>query len=143
MLSKLTIFITICICCFFLLSAQVQEKSQTEKWQSLVQSVQDVLAGKSIGSKNIIISPSAYLAFGKTYENLRSVVTGDSKTCSLKEDSTRGGVRVVVKVNDSENAAFVTLKTQTGKKSNERIHTVVFMKDSTGIWNIEAWCVSN
>jgi len=143
MLSKFRIVAITSICCVTLLTAQNQPKDQSEKWEPLVQAIQDILAGKSIHNTNIIISPSAYLAFGNRYENLKSVVTGESKTCSLKEDSTRATSNLVLKINDSENAAFVMLKTQTNKKNDERYHTVVFMKDSKDIWAIQAWHASN
>jgi hypothetical protein len=143
MLSKIKYYTFVHIVSFLLLVAQDREDGQSNKWMTLVQSVQDVLAGKPIRHMNITISPGAYVAFGNKYENMESIITGKSKTCSLKEDSTQSAVRVVVKVNDSENAAFVTLKTQTNQKTNERYHTVVFMKDSTGVWSIETWSVSN
>lgn len=143
MLTKFKTLILINICCSFLFAAQAQEKDQSSQWKPLIKAIQDVLAGHPIESRNIIIAPGAYLAFGDKYENLKSVTSGESKTCSLKEDSTRGAVQVVLKINDSEDAGFITLKTQTDKETNVRYHTVVFMKDSSGDWIIEAWHTSS
>ncbi len=136
-----TVFLLI-VCLSLLSAAYAQETDQSAKWKPLVNAMQNILTGNSIESGNISIAPGAHLAFEDKYENLLTVTSGESKNCSLKEDSTRGVVQVVLKINDPENAAFVTLKTQTDRKTDVRYHTAVFMKDSVGNWIIEAWHTS-
>jgi hypothetical protein len=140
---NIKIFLVFIICCFTVFAVENPPRDQLGTWEPLVQSIQSVLARKPISSKNISISPNAYVAVGKKFENLRSVVNSESKTSSLKEDSTRCRFQIIVKVNDPGNAEFVTIKTKTKSKTDQRFHSVFFMKDSTAMWNIEVWSVSN
>jgi hypothetical protein len=117
-------------------------QDNSAKWKPLVQAVEDVLAGKPISDTLITISPGAYLATGNQWEALLAVARGESKTCSLKEAPTRASVAIRLKINDSEDAAFLTLKTQTANETEPRYHTVMFMKDSSNVWVIEAWHAS-
>lgn len=129
-------------CLLLTIPTLVCAQDQSAKWEPLVQAMKDVLAGKPIVAKNIIISSGAYAIVGKQFEHLTSVASGDSKSCSLKEDSTRNAVSVNVRMNDSENAAFVTLKTVSNKTTAARYHTAIFMKDTQGKWLIEMWQMS-
>jgi hypothetical protein len=137
-----TLFLAI-LCLLFGLTTVSQAQDQSAKWEPFVKAVQDVLAGRPIDNKNITISPEAYLVFGSQYQLLRAVVAGEFKTCSLKEEPTRVVVFINMKISDSENVAFMTLKTQTDKKTDDRFHTVIFMKDSVANWNIQTWHTSN
>lgn len=132
-------FTTGCLVSF----AQMSMKAdQYGKWGSIVQSAQDILAGKTLDKGAATISPEAYLVIGKRYENLHSVINGEIKGCSLHEGASRQEAWLHLKVNDQENAAVLVLKTQTDKKTDDRFHTVVFMKDSAGHWSIQAWHAS-
>ena len=107
------------------------------KWQILVQSVQDILTGTNSGQTAVSIAPGAQLAIGDTPVSLFDVVGGTSKTHSLLEESGRTPVTLHLKMNDEENAAFLLIGTQPEPKRVPRYHTVVFMKDSTGMWLIQ------
>jgi hypothetical protein len=131
--------------CSFLcaLGALSQTQDQSDKWKPLVESVQDVLAGKPIAEKGISISPGAYVVWGATADHLRRVAAGDSAAFSLTEDTSRFSASLTLKINDPEDAAYLLLKTQKHDNTEPRYHTVVFMKDSTARWVIQAWHTSN
>jgi hypothetical protein len=108
----------------------------------LVETVQGILAGKQPVAGGIVISPGAHLIFGTHFENLFAVVKGESRECSLNEGPTGQMLWMSMKINDPEDAAFLTLKTRIENPPSVRYHTVVFMKDSTGHWSIQTWHTS-
>jgi len=108
-----------------------------EFWQ-LVQAVKDILAGKNVEQGKTTIARGASLVYGTTFEDLKGVVAGEIKTCSLADESYQG-VMIQAKTNTSEDMGFLVLKTQTSDKAKVRFHTVVFMKDSTGQFKIHSW----
>ncbi len=110
-------------------------------WQ-VVQTVKDILAGKNTEQARNTIAKGASLVYGARFENLRSVVAGEVKTCSLA-DTTYHGVMIQAESNPSEDMAFLLLKTVTSDNARVRFHTVVFMKDSTGQFRIRHWQTSD
>jgi hypothetical protein len=140
--SILILSFLITVCCLASFSQDSKKQDQYGKWEPMVQMVQDILAGKNPDKRAIIISPSAYLVSGKHFESLQGVINGENKECSLNEGALRSAVWLHLKVNDPENAAFLILRTQTEKKTDDRFHTVVFMKDSGGQWSIQSWHTS-
>jgi hypothetical protein len=131
------------ICCLVALAGDDKKQDQSARWEPLLQTVEGILAGKNPDNGKITIAPGARLIFGRKEERLQDLVSGKITTCSLKEDSSRVSASLVLKVNDSDNAAFLILKTEAEKKADARFHTVVFMKDSSGQWRIESWHTSN
>jgi hypothetical protein len=117
-------------------SASCQEK-QEDFWQ-LVETVKDILAGKNIEHAKGAIAEGARLVYGVQFEDLRSVVAGEVKTCSLGDESYQG-VMISAKTNASEDAGYIVLKTVKSDNSKVRFHTVVFMKDSLGQYKIHSW----
>lgn len=115
----------------------------SKEWSSLVQSVQDILHGSSSGQTLVEIAPWAQLAIGDTLLRLSDVVGGRSETHSLLEDSYNAPASIRLKVNDEENAAYLILGTHPEPKRHPQYHTVVFMKDSAGLWLIESWHASH
>jgi hypothetical protein len=113
-----------------------QDKHE-EIWR-LNQTVQDILTGKNVEQAASSITKGARLVCGATIENLRGVVAGEIKTCSLADTSFHG-VAIVAETNPSEDAGYIILTTKRPGRSEVRIHTVVFMKDSTGEYRIHAW----
>jgi hypothetical protein len=104
----------------------------------LVQTVRDILGGKHPEVTATAIAPGAMLVKGTRFENLSDVVAGRSRTCSLTEGSYEA-VSLQSKTNKSDDAGYLILKTQHIDKNRVRFHTVVFMKDSTGLLKIESW----
>jgi hypothetical protein len=142
---------TILFCTFALLAACPHQTIAAEEkaietsvaWEPLLQFVQDILAGKDIAGNGIGISPGAYLVSGNRCENLHGVISGEVKTCTLIEGSSRTATAMALKMNDAEDAAYLRLKTQTGEKADDRYHTIVFMKNSDGRWLVECWHTCN
>lgn len=118
------------------------DKEKSENYEPLVRLVQNVLAGKSLEEKGVVISRGAILVIGGSTENLADVVAGKVKSRSLVEKTQDNPASIKLKMNDAENAAWLILGTQTGKDSGKRFHTVVFMKDSLGIWQADVWSVN-
>jgi len=111
----------------------------SQKWQVLLHTVQEILAGNEPAQDRTRVAPGAQLAIGERLLDLAGVIAS-SQSNLLLEDQTRGPVSLHLKMNDEENAAFLLLGTQPDSKT--RYHTVVFMKDSTGMWMIESWHAS-
>ncbi len=116
----------------------VSGQDKPERFYGLIQTVEDILTGKNVEATQTTIAHGARLVYGAEFEDLMGVVTGEIKTCSLADTSYQG-VMVQLKTNQSEDAGYLILKTQTVDKAKVRIHTVVFMKDSTGQLKIESW----
>jgi hypothetical protein len=129
--------------CFALLTigpvsnaASSQEKH--DNFWRLNQTVQDILAGKNIEHARTSITKGARIVCGERIENLRGVVAGEIKACSLA-DTSYHDVGIVAETNPSEDAGYIILTTKRTNTPEVRIHTVVFMKDSTGEYRIHAW----
>jgi len=116
----------------------VSSQDKSERFYGLIQTVQDILTGKNAEQTQTTIALGARLVYGSEFEDLKAVVAGKVKTCSLADTSYQG-VMVQLKTNQSEDAGYLVLKTQTVDKAKVRFHTVVFMKDSTGQLKIESW----
>jgi len=116
----------------------VSSQDKSERFYGLIQTVQDILTGKNAEQTQTTIAHGARLVCGVEFEDLKAVVAGKVKTCSLADTSYQG-VMVQLKTNQSEDAGYLVLKTQTVDKAKVRFHTVVFMKDSTGQLKIESW----
>jgi hypothetical protein len=116
----------------------VSSQEKHDDFWRLNQTVQDILAGKNIEQTKTVISKGARLVCGAKIESLRGVVAGDIKTCSLA-DTSYHGVAIVAETNPSEDAGYIILTTKRTDKTEVRIHTVVFIKDSTGQFVIHAW----
>jgi hypothetical protein len=142
---------TILFCTFALviscshMSAAGEEKAvdTSATWKPLLLFVQDILAGKDLAGHEIGISPGAYLVSGNRCENLHGVISGEVKTCTLNEGPSRAAMSIALKMNDAEDAAYLRLKTQTVEKTDDRYHTIIFMKNSDGRWLIESWHACN
>jgi hypothetical protein len=116
----------------------LSSQDKSDDFYRLIQTVQDILTGKNAEQTRTSVAHGARLVYGTRFEDLRDVVSGDGKTGSLVDTSYQG-VMVQLKTNQSEDAGYLILKTQTLDKSKVRFHTVVFMKDSTGQLKIESW----
>jgi len=54
-------------------------------------------------------------------------------------DTSYHGVMILGETNPSEDAGYIILKTVKSDTTQVRFHTVVFLKDSTGRFNICSW----
>jgi hypothetical protein len=124
--------------CVSLSGASVVGQEQHEGFWKMIQTVQDILAGKNQEQATRAISPGATLICGSRMENLRSVVAGEIATCALA-DTSYHGIAVQGRTNDSEDMGFIILKTVKADTTVVRYHTVVFLKDSAGDYKISAW----
>jgi hypothetical protein len=139
LVALLLLFILVCI---VPIDNNVSSQVKSERFYGLIQTVQDILAGKNIEQAKTTIARGARLVYGTEFEDLEGVVAGEIKTCSLADTSYQG-VMVQLKTNQSEDAGYVILKTQRVDKAKVRFHTIVFMKDSTGQLKIESWHTGN
>jgi hypothetical protein len=120
------------------LANNLSSQDKHEEFWQFVQTVQDILAGKNVEQAQSIIPQGAGLVYGARFEDLKSVVAGQIKSCSLA-DTSYHGVMIQAKTNPSEDAGFLILKTQKYDTTKVRFHTIVFMKDSTGKYKINIW----
>ena len=120
------------------IASTVSSQDKSDGYYGLVQTVQDILAGKNVEQTQTTIANGARLVYGAEFEQLKGVITGEIGTCSLV-DTSYHAVMIRAKTNPSEEAGYIILKTQTVDKAKVRFHTVVFMKDSTGQLKIESW----
>jgi len=121
-------------------SSALSQDDHREYWQ-FVDNVVDITQGKNVEQAQTVIRQGARLVYGTRFEELKSVVEGEIKTCSLA-DTSYHGVMIHAKTNSSEDAGFIILKTQKTDTAKVRFHTIVFMKDSTGLYLIESWHTS-
>jgi hypothetical protein len=124
--------------CIALCDSSVRSQDQHEGFWKMLQTVQDILAGKNLEQATRTISPGATLICGSRMENLRSVVEGEAGTCALA-DSSFHGIAVQGRTNSSEDMGFIVLKTVKADTTVVRYHTVVFLKDSAGDYKISTW----
>lgn len=131
----LLLFVFLCV---VWIPNNVSSQDKSGEFWRLVKTVQDILAGKNVEQTKTTIAEGARLIYGTKFEDLKGVVAGEIRTCSLADESYQG-VMMNAKTNPSEDMGFLTLKTQTPDKAKVRFHTVVFMKDSTGEFKIHSW----
>ncbi len=112
--------------------------SNRDKFLGLIQTADDILAGKNLEQAKTFIRPGARLVSGARYENLLDIVSGNVKGVSLT-DTSYHGIMVAGQTNDSEDMGFFVLKTRTSDTSKVRFHSIVFSKDSTGQYKINIW----
>jgi len=124
--------------CIALCDSFGTSQDQHEGFWMMLQTVQDIVAGKNLEQATRAISPEATLVWGSRMENLRSVVSGEVATCSLADTSYRG-IAVQGRTNSSEDMGFIVLKTVKADTTVVRYHTVVFLKDSAGDYKISTW----
>ncbi|MGE5500280.1 MAG: hypothetical protein ACM3Q2_19565 [Syntrophothermus sp.] len=103
--------------------------------------VTNVLSGNG-AEVTASVSSDAYLVYGGKFEHLYGVITGSNKKMTLREDPARKITFYSAKINDSGTGAFVTLRTDDKTKKKGRFHTIVFMKNGSGIWKIVSWHTS-
>jgi hypothetical protein len=135
LLVLLLLFVLLCI---VPIAKNVVSQDKHEEFWQFVQTVQDILAGKNVEQAQTIIPRGARLIYGARVENLKGVVTGEIKTCSLA-DTSYHQVEIIAQTNPSEDAGFLMLKTVKYDTTKVRFHTIVFMKDSTGQYKISIW----
>lgn len=109
-----------------------------EQFWHFVQTVQNILAGKDVDGSQAIIPSGARLVYGTRFESLRAVVAGEISSCSLA-DTSYHQVEIIAQTNPSEDAGFLALKTVQHDTTKVRVHTIMFMKDSTGQYRISIW----
>ena len=113
-------------------------KDTKEQILQILQTVQDILAGKNAEQAQNSISKGAPLVYGVRFEKLKAVVAGEIKGLSLA-DTSYHGVMIQAETDSSEDAGVLILKTQKSDTTKVRFHTVVFMRDSTGQFKIHSW----
>lgn len=109
-----------------------------EEFYKLLQTVQDILAGKNVEQSLKAIGKGAGLVYGTKQVDLRGVVTGEITTCALV-DTAYHGIAIQGRTNESEDMGFFVLKTQKVDTAVVRYHSIVFIRDSTGHYQINIW----
>ncbi len=116
----------------------VSGQDKHEEFYRFVQTIQDILAGKNTVEAQASISRGARLIYGARFENLQSVVGGEITGLTLA-DTSYHGVMIQAQTNPSEDAGFLVLKTEKYDTTKVRFHTITFMKDSTGRYQVNVW----
>ncbi len=104
----------------------------------IVQTIQDILAGKNREQAMDVIATSADLVYGTKLLNLKSVVGGEVKSCTLV-DTSYHGVMIKGQTDPSETMGYILLKTAKRDTAKVRYHSVVFVKDTAGQYKIIGW----
>jgi hypothetical protein len=120
----------------------VMSQDKHQGFWRLVQTVQDILAGKNAGQAQTFIPPGAQIIFGSRVANLKAVVAGEIPSCALA-DTSYHGVGINARTNDSEDMGYIVLKTVKSDTTIVRYHTIVFIKDSTGQYKVSSWQAGN
>jgi hypothetical protein len=136
--NRFALFLLVVLLCMGPVANTAVSQDKHEEFWRLEQTVQDILAGKNAEQTTSTIAKGARLVYGVRFENLKGVVAGDINTCSLA-DTSYHGVEIVAETNASEDAGYIILKTKKSDPPKVRFHTVVFMKDSTGVYRIHSW----
>ena len=105
--------------------------------------VENFLRGGPVDSIKASIGTEAYAVIGKKFEPLLSMVRDPDRLKLLVEgkDSQTEYTRTVT--DDSDDSAFLVMKTHPAKGKPGRFHTIVFMRSSRGPWRIQAWQTSS
>lgn len=117
-------------------------KAKEEDLLKLVEDIKGLLRGSAPDSLKRFIDPEAYGVVGKRYEHLLKLVFDRSRPGALIEgkDTKIEFSRSVV--DNSDDAAYLVLKTRPSKNAPERFHMIVMMKSAEGRWLIRAWVVN-
>jgi protein TonB len=118
-------------------------KSGHEELFQLKADVENFLRGQSQDSLARLVDPEAYIVFETDFEPLLPLVKDKKKSTRLVEGKDTKFEFSRLRTDADMKACFLVLKTQPVKSNSPRFHTVVFMKDSSGNWKIEAWHVSH
>ncbi len=137
-IKRSLVFLLVASLCVAFCDTIVMSQDQHEGFWKMIQTVQDILAGKNLEQATRAISPGATLVCGSRMENLRSVVAGETAACFLA-DTSYHGIAIQGRTNDSEDMGFIVLKTAKADTTVVRYHTVVFLKDSAGDYKISTW----
>ena len=116
--------------------------SQSEMYKSMLKSVEHILKGYDLKTVKRFINPEAYLIYGKYYESLQGVLNGEHNKIKLIEGSDSKVIYSHFTMSDDKTTGYTILKTQIKKGGPTRFHTIVFMKNETGDWQIKHWQVS-
>jgi hypothetical protein len=121
------------------LCEQADRADSSDVPYQLISLAQDIISGRNQQLTLSSIAPGSYVVSSSNMADLRAVVLGTDKSIQLTEDSTRQAIRVMLKSNPNEDAAYLVLTTATRQAKDFRCHTIVFMKDKTGKWFVETW----
>jgi hypothetical protein len=111
-------------------------------YKSMLKSVEHILKGYDLKTVKRFINPEAYLIYGKYYESLQGVLNGEHNKIKLIEGSDSKVIYSHFTMSDDKTTGYTILKTQIKKGGPTRFHTIVFMKNETGDWQIKHWQVS-
>jgi len=139
-MSRRMFLFSLVLCLALPLNIATSQEEHKEFWH-LVQTINDILAGKDVDHAKSCIAHGARLVDGARFVDLEGALTGNDTTVALADTSYQG-VMIQGRTNPSEDMGFLILKTVKSDKSMVRFHTVVFLKDSTGEFKIECWHAS-
>ena len=126
---------------FTLYPSRSEVQDDHKEFYELVALIRDIAAGKTAAVTESAIGARAGLVSGGRLVNLREVATGELTSVVLG-DTSYHGVMIQAQTNPSEEMGFVLLKTVKSDTSKVRFHSVVFQKDSVGVYKILFWHVS-
>ncbi len=117
-------------------------KSKYDELDKLQERVRRFLQGEGAGDLSSLVDSGAYAIIGTRYEFLPALLVDNAKRALLVEGPDEKVEFSHMTVDDSEDSAFLVVKSRPGKWKTERFHTIVFMKAAAGGWRIRAWQMS-
>jgi hypothetical protein len=120
-------------------SGQVKKSGDDELLETLLSFPKRILAGGDANRNDTLIAHGARFVSGSSNVDLQEIVAGKNASFSLVEDTSWQGVEIRLKTNDNDDSAYMVLTTAKRATNERRHHTIVLMKDNTGIWRVESW----
>ena len=104
--------------------------------------VRDVIDQKDIAKAKAVLDPKAYMIDGTRFKSILETLRTGRKGNALLAEQTRKITFTKLKIADDGKWAYLVLRTESLKSGNLRYHTILFSRDSAGLWHIEHWHVS-
>ena len=106
-----------------------------------VQHLTYVLQGASFDKIQEYISEGAVVILSDTTMRVRDLLAKDNRQSLFHEDSRRQGVAIDARSNESEDAAFVVLKTLNAERGDPHYHSFTLYKEPAKGWQLFLWHV--
>ena len=117
-------------------------KSGYETIFKLQEDAMRILRGEFTEELRSLIELEAYAVIGSNFEHLQSLLTDRRRSTQLVEGKATKIEMSRLRTDDSQNAAYLILKTKPGPKKATRFHTIVFMHNPAGEWKLASWHAS-
>jgi len=104
--------------------------------------VREVIEQDNKVKAEAMLNPEAYMIDGTRFKSIPEILQTGRKGNAILAEQTRKITFTKVKIADDGKWAYMVLRTESQRSGDQRYHTILFSRDSAGVWHIEHWHVS-